>query len=129
MFSVEGDFDVDDLKKVEAVPKEVGTLAIEIETLVSCDDCTIGDMDSDIVARIASTTMAGIIQSRNKRRISLSSSSSSNSARDKKIGDVCSTKKKETPRKKRRRVSSPSAVVPNPLIFVAPVPNPLKKLK
>jgi len=56
--SVEGDLDPSILATIAEVPSVVGDLALSVESLVSDDVSTVGGFESDLLAKIASNTLA-----------------------------------------------------------------------
>lgn len=54
--SVDGDLDPSVLNKVTAVPKDIGEIALSVESMVS-HDYIVGDFETDILAQIATNTL------------------------------------------------------------------------
>lgn len=54
--SVDGDLDPTVLNKVTAVPKDVGEIALSVESMVS-HDYIVGDFETDLLAKIATNTL------------------------------------------------------------------------
>jgi hypothetical protein len=141
--SVEGDLDPILLATIAEVPSVVGDLALSVESLVSDDLATIGGFETDLLAQIASNTLA----SRHSQKQTMTvlspfsppqsspsrattptdSSSSSNKAQPTLTFDESSTLFETDP------IATPAATVASPLVLnplahYDPVPNPLARI-
>lgn len=111
--SVEGDFDEQVLSKLAEVSRDVGELALSVESLVS-DDVTVGGFEDDLLAKIAKNT----ITARRASRESTSAVETSNGVA-------------QNPSSPLPGVSSTpgfSGSVPNPLSSYESIPNPLARI-
>lgn len=112
--SVDGDLDHAVLANIADVPAVVGDLALSVESLVS-DDVTIGGFEMDILAKIASNTLAA------KHAPMDSAAPSAAAAAPQVTDDAIDNDMPQLP--------SPSTdAVPNPLATYQPVPNPLARI-
>lgn len=115
--SVDGDFDHQVLSMLASVPAVVGELALSVEALVS-DDFTVGGFEDDLLAKIASNTIAA------KRASPPQSPPQPVQAPDPVAQVAAPPQPIEAPIPE---FSQPSSV-PNPLASYKPVPNPLARI-
>lgn len=126
--SVDGDLDPIVLNKLTAVPRDIGEIALSVESMVS-HDYIVGDFESDLLAKIATNTLLS------KRFDSFASlpgkSADATSIADNEsqtqITEPIAETTPESPVKPQRSPSMESFSVPNPLVdsTYQPVPNPL----
>jgi hypothetical protein len=109
--SVDGDFDHQVLSMLASVPAVVGELALSVEALVS-DDFTVGGFEDDLLAKIASNTLAA-------KRASMPLPVPE---------PVAQVEPPPQPIEAPMPECSQPSSVPNPLASYKPVPNPLARI-
>jgi hypothetical protein len=109
--SVDGDFDHQVLSMLASVPAVVGELALSVEALVS-DDFTVGGFEDDLLAKIASNTLAA-------KRASMPLPVPE---------PVAQVEAPPQPIEAPMPECSQPSSVPNPLASYKPVPNPLARI-
>jgi len=130
--SVDGDLDHAVLANIAEVPAVVGDLALSVESLVS-DDFTVGGFESDLLAQIASNTLAvkrvavpeaAAAAPMTPAGTTTTASSSNNSSYN--------SYNNNTPQApfhtNEETYSTTFGTVPDPLANYQPVPNPLARI-
>jgi hypothetical protein len=135
--SVEGDLDPILLATIAEVPSVVGDLALSVESLVSDDLATIGGFETDLLAQIASNTLA----SRHSQKQTMTVLSPFSPPQSSPSGATIPTDSSSSSNKAQPTltldetdpIATPAATVASPLVLnplahYDPVPNPLARI-
>lgn len=122
--SVDGDLDHQVLAKIAAVPSVVGDLALSVESLVS-DDATVGGFETDLLAKIASNTLAAKRASITTVPPNAPAPATTPLAPSALPAPAPMTQSQPMPT---QPVVATTGAVPDPLAGFKPVPNPLFRI-